>query len=348
MTSFSSATAIESAPGKAGEREELQPDRGYGLATRLGVEALGSFLLIFAGLGIALFNGAGNQTSVPVGFGFGLALMAALIAFGHISGGHFNPVVSVASALAGRIKWLHTLWYVLAHVVGGILAGLILFLLLNIFPAVTSGTGSVTARTLFSSLSNGYAEHSPSQIPLAGALLIEVVATAVFAAVVLGATQARANRALSPVGIGLAYAVLITVALPLTNASLNPARSLATVFFAESWAPGQLWLFWVAPLLGAALAGLVYRAFAAPENRSSSSVVADGGSDDRLDGRDDDEAFDAPAGPSHESAAGVPAVAPVTAPAGGTPFGGTDQTGRQRAAGRTDAQDFFDNPSSGS
>jgi aquaporin Z len=338
MTFPSTASSTGSVPVQPSERSSDRPDHGYGLATRLGVEALGSFLLIFAGLGIALFNGAGNQTSVPVGFGFGLALMAALIAFGHISGGHFNPVISVAAALAGRIKWLDTLWYVLAHVVGGLLAGLVLFLLLNIFPAVTSGTGSVTAQTLFSSLSNGFAEHSPSQIPLAGALLIEVVASAVFAAVFLGATQSRANRTLSPVGIGLAYAVLITVALPLTNASLNPARSLATVFFAESWAPGQLWLFVVAPLLGAALAGLVYRAFAAPEHKVPSQAAEDGSELDREGELNREGELDREGELGREGRVGnkLPDAGKSNAPAG------------QQRPGRTDAQDFFDNPSSGS
>ena len=247
---------------------------GYSLPARLSAEGLGTFLLVFAGLGIALFNGAGNQTALPVGFGFGLALVAGIIAFGHISGGHFNPAVSVAAAIAGKIKWLHTLWYVVAQVVGATLGTLVLFTILNIFPAVTSSNGKLTPQTLFSNLANGYADHSPSQIPLAGALLIEVVGTAIFVAVILGATQARANTTLAPVAIGLTLAVVITVALPLTNASINPARSTAAVFFAEPWAAGQLWLFWVAPLLGAAVAGLVYRAFAVPVPAAEVGLVS--------------------------------------------------------------------------
>lgn len=256
----------------AGEGHAL----GFGLPARLAAEALGTFLLVFAGLGIALFNGAGNQTAVPVGFGFGVALIAAVIAFGHVSGGHFNPAVSVAAAIAGKIRWLRTLWYAIAQVVGGTVAALVLFAVLKIFPAVTSSNGQVTPQTLFSSLSNGFDAHSPSHIPLAGALLIELVGTAIFVAVVLGSTQLRANTGLAPFAIGLSYAAVITVALPLTNASINPARSTAVVFFAEPWAAGQLWLFWVAPLLGAVLAGLLYRAFAVPVPAAGPGLVPTG------------------------------------------------------------------------
>ncbi|WP_035749207.1 aquaporin [Arthrobacter sp. 35W] len=237
------------------------PAGGFPLAGRLAAEGLGTFLLVFAGLGIALFNGA--SSNFPVGIAFGLALVAGLIAFGHISGGHFNPAVTLGSALSGATKWIEALWYVLVQVVSATLATLVLFALLKVFPAITGGNGQLTTQTLFNTLANGYGDHSPNQVPLIGALLIEVVATGIFVAVILGATSARANKALAPVGIGLALAVLLTVTLPLTNGSLNPARSTAVVFFADGWASEQLWLFWVAPLLGAALAGLFFRAFAA-------------------------------------------------------------------------------------
>ncbi|MBG0741491.1 aquaporin [Paeniglutamicibacter antarcticus] len=255
-----------------------------GLAGRLCAEALGSFLLVFGGLGIALFNGSGSSAGVPVGIGFGLALIAGLVAFGHISGGHFNPAVSFAAALAGKIKWLQTLWYVVAQVIGAIVATLVLFAVLNVLPAVSGSGGKLTTHTLFNSLANGFDSHSPSTVPLAGALLIEVVGTAIFVAVFLGATQARANRTLAPIGIGLAYAAVITVALPITNASINPARSTAAAIFADGWAAQQLWLFWVAPLLGAAVAGLLFRAF------STGSAVRAGAAgvagDDAFDGDD--------------------------------------------------------------
>jgi aquaporin Z len=339
----------------------------YGLAARLSAEALGTFLLVFAGLGIELFNGAGNQTAVPVGFGFGVALIAGIIAFGHVSGGHFNPAVSVAAAIAGKLKWLHTLWYVLAQVVGATVGTLMLFTILNIFPAVTSSNGKLTTQSLFNNLANGFADHSPSKIPMAGALLIEVVGTAIFVAVILGATQARANTTLAPLAIGLTFAVVITVALPLTNASMNPARSTAAAFFAEPWAAGQLWLFWVAPLLGAAVAGLLYRAFAVSVPAEAGLVSAAVENDEiaaaaqasSAEAENDAEAgakLDA-AGPAVGSDAGsaTSGNSGETSPAGaaGAGYGRTNaglpkpvpaSAPQEQAPANSDAQDFFDNP----
>lgn len=343
---------------------------GYGLAARLSAEALGTFLLVFAGLGIELFNGAGNQTAVPVGFGFGVALIAGIIAFGHISGGHFNPAVSVAAAIAGKIKWLHTLWYVVAQVVGATVGTLVLFTILNIFPAVTSSNGKLTTQSLFNNLANGFAENSPSKIPMAGALLIEVVGTAIFVAVILGATQARANTTLAPLAIGLTFAVVITVALPLTNASMNPARSTAAVFFAEPWAAGQLWLFWVAPLLGAAVAGLVYRAFAVPAPAAEVGLVSPAVENDEIAAEDQARSAKAAAENDTEAGAEVDGAGAVAAsdagsatsgnaadasPAGATGAGyGRTNAGlpkpvpasapQEQAPANSDAQDFFDNP----
>lgn len=346
MTSSSPDTVyVPAAAGVPAAGSAAVHNNGYGLAARLSAEALGTFLLVFAGLGIELFNGAGNQTAVPVGFGFGVALIAGIIAFGHVSGGHFNPAVSVAAAIAGKIKWLHTLWYVLAQVVGATVGTLVLFTILNIFPAVTSSNGKLTTQSLFDNLANGFADHSPSKIPMAGALLIEVVGTAIFVAVILGATQARANTTLAPLAIGLTFAVVITVALPLTNASMNPARSAAAAFFAEPWAIGQLWLFWVAPLLGAAVAGLVYRAFAVPvpaaEEEPASAVVeneemavAAQAPSAEAPAENDAETGTSPAGAQGagygRTNAGLPKPVPASAP--------------EQAAANSDAQDFFDNP----
>lgn len=365
------AAAGTSAAGAAAVHPE-----GYGLAARLSAEALGTFLLVFAGLGTALFNGAGNQTPVPVGFGFGVALIAAIIAFGHVSGGHFNPAVSVAAAIAGKIRWLHTLFYVVVQVVGATVGTLVLFTILNIFPAVTSSNGKVSAQTLFNSLSNGFGDHSPSQIPLAGALLIEVVGTAIFVAVILGATQARANTTLAPVAIGLTLAAVITVALPLTNASINPARSTAAVFFAEPWAAGQLWLFWVAPLLGAAVSGLLYRAFAVPVPAAEVGLVSAAVEDEEIAAEaqaraakssERPEPAESVAGAGAEAGTGTPTAADAAgadAPTSGTtssglpksalpksalPKSGLPQpvpadTSAEQAPKISDAQDFFDKP----
>ncbi|HEV7168738.1 MAG TPA: aquaporin [Micrococcaceae bacterium] len=353
MTTPSTDTAaVPAAEGVRPAVPTAAHHNGYSLAARLSAEGLGTFLLVFAGLGIALFNGAGNQTALPVGFGFGLALVAGIIAFGHISGGHFNPAVSVAAAIAGKIKWLHTLWYAVAQVVGATLGTLVLFIILNIFPAVTSSNGKLTPQTLFNNLANGYADHSPSQIPLAGALLIEVVGTAIFVAVILGATQARANTTLAPVAIGLTLAVVITVALPLTNASINPARSTAAVFFAEPWAAGQLWLFWVAPLLGAAVAGLVYRAFAVPVPAAEVGLVSAAVEEEEIEAEEQARSTKAVA----ESPAGDAAVPnradavvgnQTGAAAGrtpGLPGPVPANIDREQAPTSSDAQDFFDNP----
>ncbi len=330
-----------------------------GLAARLSAEALGSFLLVFAGLGIALFNGSGSSAGVPVGIGFGLALIAGLVAFGHISGGHFNPAVSLAAALAGKIKWLQTLWYVVAQVIGAIVAALVLFAVLNVLPAVSGSGGKLTTHTLFNSLANGFDAHSPSTVPLAGALLIEVVGTAIFVAVFLGATQARANRTLAPIGVGLAYAAVITVALPITNASINPARSTAAAIFADGWAAQQLWLFWVAPLLGAAVAGLLFRAFGTGSTVHAGTAGVDG-TDAFADDEDEDLDYEdidgAPANGEGRvekkdvvletdpavTAAGLPGPLAATRADGAADRSAVVEPVAEPAPPTTDAQDFFD------
>ncbi len=241
---------------------ELVPE--YSLFARLGAEIFGTFVLVFIGVGIALFAGfsgvAGAGLAVPLGFG--IAVLGAASAVGHISGGHFNPAVSFGAAIGGRISWADLLPYWVAQILGGTLAAGILFLLI---PSAITDAG-----TFFASTSNGFADHSPfytategaGSFSLLQALIVEVVATGIFVGVILGVTDKRSKIAYAPAAIGLSLAVLIAVAAPITNASLNPARSTATMFFSgplsDSWALSQLWLFWVAPLLGAAIAGLIY------------------------------------------------------------------------------------------
>lgn len=246
---------------------------GPSLVARLGAEAFGTFALVFVGVGIALYSSfSGVGGTLAVALGFGLAVLAGIIAVGHISGGHFNPAVTLGAAIGGRTSWKDVLPYWLAQLVGGILAAAILFITIpSKLPALLDTSGSATTKSFFSGVSNGYAAHSPLaklstgqvEFSLVIALLVEIVVTAVFVGVILGATDRRSANKQAPFAIGLALAVLILVALPVTNASLNPARSTATAIFSDSWALSQLWLFWVAPLVGAALAGLVYRAFAA-------------------------------------------------------------------------------------
>ncbi|NYD85401.1 aquaporin [Cellulomonas oligotrophica] len=245
---------------------------GPGLLARLGAEAFGTFLVVLAGVGIWLYSGfSGTQTTLTVALGFGVATLAAVATLGHVSGGHVNPAVTLGAVLAGRTRARDLLPYWLAQVAGGALAAAVLFLTVpTALPALLSQTGEGSVRSFFAATANGFAENSPlsrlstgsAEFGLVPALLVEVVLTAVLVGVVLAATDRRTPRGHAPYAIGLTYAVLLLVALPVTNAGLNPARSTAVAIFSEGWALEQLWLFWVAPLVGAAVAALVYRAFA--------------------------------------------------------------------------------------
>lgn len=244
-----------------------------GLLARLGAEAVGTFFVVLAGVGIALYATFSNVGGgLAVALGFGIALLASIVAFGSVSGGHFNPAVTFGACLAGRTPFRDLLPYWLAQVVGATLATAVLYLTIPAgLPALINQTGDPSRRSLFSGAANGYGDHSPlarlsgeqAEFTLVAALLVEVVATALLVGVILGATDRRAHKAHVPFAVGLSFSVLLLVATPVTNGSLHPARSLATAIFSEGWALEQVWLFWAAPLLGAAIAALVYRAFAA-------------------------------------------------------------------------------------
>ncbi|WP_136519257.1 MULTISPECIES: aquaporin [Cellulomonas] len=244
-----------------------------GLLARLGAEAVGSFFVVLAGVGIALYAAFSNVGGgLAVALGFGIALLASIVAFGAVSGGHFNPAVTFGACLAGRTPFRDLLPYWLAQVVGAALAAAVLYLTIPAgLPGLLSQGAETSRRSLFDATANGYGAHSPlarlsgdqAEFTLVAALLVEVIATAVFVGVILGATDRRANKAHVPFAVGLSLTVLLLVATPVTNGSLNPARSLAAALFSQSWALEQVWLFWAAPLLGAAIAALVYRAFAA-------------------------------------------------------------------------------------
>ncbi|MFC0644732.1 aquaporin [Cellulomonas phragmiteti] len=246
---------------------------GPGLLARLGAEALGTFVLVLVGVGIALYAAFSNVGGgLGVALGFGIAVLAGIVAVGNVSGGHFNPAVTLGACLAGRTPFRDLLPYWLAQVVGGALGAAVLFLTVPpALPGLVSQGGEAGVRTFFSGTANGFGDHSPlatlsqgqAEFGLVAALLVEVVGTAVFVGVILGATDRRANKQHLPFAVGLTYTALLLLALPVTNGSLNPARSLAAAIFSESWALEQVWLFWAAPLLGAAIAALVYRAFAA-------------------------------------------------------------------------------------
>ncbi|MEO8220114.1 MAG: aquaporin [Specibacter sp.] len=226
----------------------------YPLSTRVAIEGLGSFFIVFAGLATALFGVAGSGSTV--GFAYGLAMVAAIIAFGHISNGYFNPAFSLGMAVAGRLKFPAMALYMVAQTVGAVLASAVVLALVKVVP------GTPETPKLFAALANGFDAHSPSQVPMVGVLIVEIVAVAVLTALILGITSARNTTTLGPIGIGLGFAVAVGVTMPLSGGSLNPARATSVVFLAESWAAGQLWLFWLAPLFGAALAAAIFRSFA--------------------------------------------------------------------------------------
>jgi len=247
---------------------------GPSLLARLGAEAFGAFFLVLAGVGVALYASVGSLGggTLAVGLAFGIAVLAGIAAVGHVSGGHFNPAVTLGAALGGRTPWRDVIPYWLAQVIGGAIGAAVLFVAVpSTLPPLISQKDGDTQRDFFDSVANGFGAHSPlhtassgaTEFPLVTALLVEVVVAAIFVGVILAVTDRRAAKGQAPVAIGLTLAVLILVAIPVTNASLNPARSTATAIFANTWALKQLWLFWVAPLIGGAIAGLVYRAFAA-------------------------------------------------------------------------------------
>ncbi|WP_435738859.1 aquaporin [Cellulosimicrobium sp. PMB13] len=249
-----------------------------GLFARLGAEVFGTFFLVLAIVGVAMwarfFNG---NLVLSVAFAGGVALLAAIAAVGHVSGGHFNPAVTLGAAIGGRTAWRDVLPYWLAQVVGAVLAGLVLLATIprSSLEVLQQNTliDEATTAALFRTTANGFDAHSPLAstfaaagvevtVGLAAALLVEVVATAVLVGVILGVTDNRTRSTIAPIAIGLALAALLLIAAPFTNASLNPARSTVSAVFGGDWALSQLWLFWAAPLLGAAIAGLFYRAFA--------------------------------------------------------------------------------------
>jgi len=234
----------------------------FGIVAKLAAEAFGTFLLVFGGLGVALFSNP-SSAPLPTPLAIGLSIGVSIAAFGHISGGHFNPAVTLGTAVAGRTPWKVVPGYVLAQIVGGALGALILWVSVRTLPNLSNLSN---VQTIFTQLSNGVDDLSPNKFPLAGGLLAEVVATAAFLAIILAVTSKRAAKGVAPWAIGIGFAILVQSISPITNASINPARSTATAIFAEPTALGQLWIFWAAPLLGAVIAGLIFRGFGSPED----------------------------------------------------------------------------------
>jgi aquaporin Z len=231
------------------------------LGRKLTAELLGTFWLVLGGAGSAVFaanfGGAGNPLGigfVGVSLAFGLTVLTAAFAFGHISGGHFNPAVSTGLWIAGRFPARELLPYFVAQVIGGLLAGYLIVTLASGQPGFVIDSQAPGALA-----SNGYGLLSPGGYSLSAALLAEIVLTAVFLLIILGATHKHAAAGFAPIAIGLALTLIHLISIPITNTSVNPARSTAMAVFAGSGALSQLWLFWVAPLIGGLLGGLLFR-----------------------------------------------------------------------------------------
>jgi aquaporin Z len=222
------------------------------LSNRLTAEFVGTFWLVLGGCGSAVLAARFPDVGIGllgVALAFGLTVMTMAFAIGHISGCHLNPAVSLGLVVGGRFKASDLLPYWVAQVLGAILGAGVLYIIASGQPGfdVAGGFGA-----------NGYAEHSIGGYSLGAGLVTEVVMTFMFLIIILGATDKRAPQGLAPVAIGLGLTLIHLISIPVTQTSVNPARSTGPALFVGGWALGQLWLFWVAPLIGAALAGFVY------------------------------------------------------------------------------------------
>jgi len=231
---------------------DVDLDTTSSLAQRVTAELFGTFLLVSGVVGTALF--AGNSVGIlGIALAVGLTVVAGAYAVGHISGGHFNPAVTIGAAAAGRFAWSEVAYYVLAQVVGGALGTTFIFVL-----AANGPAGLLDQVTGAGFAANGFAEHSPGGFGLVAVLVTEVVLTAVFLYVILGVTDRRAASGFAPLAIGLTLTLIHLVAIPVSGASVNPARSIASAIYGGPDALIQLWVFIVAPIVGALIAGLTY------------------------------------------------------------------------------------------
>jgi aquaporin Z len=227
-------------------------DAAPSLIKRLIAEVFGTFVLVLGVVGTALFSSQ-NTGWLGVSIAVGLTIIGAAYAVGHISGGHFNPAVSIGAAASGRFAWRDVGPYAIAQVVGGALATFVLF-------GIASGKpGFLVEAQAGGFAANGFDEHSPGGFGLVSVLLAEVVLTALFVWIILGVTDRRAPTGFAPIAIGLSLTLFHLVAIPISNASLNPARSIASAIFGGPDALAQLWAFIVAPIVGALIAGFLYR-----------------------------------------------------------------------------------------
>ncbi|NYD76561.1 MIP/aquaporin family protein [Arthrobacter cupressi] len=300
------------------------------LLARAAAEALGTLFLVVIALGVPLFA-VPQLNPLPDSLAAGLAVTAAMLAFGAVSGGHFNPAITVGTMIAGRTRFADGLAYLAAQLIGGILGAFVLF------AVVLSLSNISDSRAAFDTVASGFGEHSVIKVQLAGALLVEVLGAALLVAIYLGASLGRKSAALSaPLAVGLTVAVLLQLGQSMGNLAFNPARATAAALFSTGWAAGGLWLFWVAPLMGAAIAGLVFRGFGllpAPETAAGEAVPDEAASDDdALDGGapEGDDNEDGPNGGAEPDGGDAPAET------------ARRDTAARDAAQRDEARDFFD------
>lgn len=221
---------------------------------KTAAEFFGTFWLVFGGCGSAVLAAAFPQLGIGfagVALAFGLTVLTMAYAVGHISGGHFNPAVTLGLWAGGRFSLRDVLPYILAQVIGGIAAAAVLYL-------IASGNANFDV-TASGFAANGYGEHSPGEYSLLAAIIAELVLTAFFLIVIHGATDKRAPAGFAPIAIGLALTLIHLISIPVTNTSVNPARSTAVAIFQGTWALEQLWLFWLVPLIGGIIGGVIYR-----------------------------------------------------------------------------------------
>ncbi len=232
------------------------------LGKKASAEFIGTFWLVFGGCGSAVLAAAFPQLGIGflgVALAFGLTVLTMAYAIGHISGCHLNPAVSIGLAVGKRFPYKELPAYIIAQVLGAVVAAAVLFVI---------ATGKA-GFDIGGFASNGYAEHSPGGYSLMACMVAELVLTFMFLMIILGATDRRAPQGFAPIAIGLGLTLIHLVGIPVTNTSVNPARSTGQAMFVGGWALQQLWLFWIAPIIGAAIAGVAYQAVAAEPKAAS-------------------------------------------------------------------------------
>ena len=231
-------------------------------------EFIGTFWLVLGGCGSAVLAAAFPDVGIGllgVSLAFGLTVLTMAFAIGHISGCHLNPAVSIGLWAGGRFSTKDLVPYIVAQVIGAIVAGGVLYV-------IASGQAGFSLAGGFAS--NGYGDHSPGGYTLLAALVTEIVMTMIFLFVIMGSTDKRAPQGFAPIAIGLALTLIHLISIPVTNTSVNPARSTGVALFVGDWAVAQLWLFWVAPIVGAVLGALIYRFIGEEQKADASKVIS--------------------------------------------------------------------------